>query len=127
MPKIPKALLDNVDNCPPVILKQQLSSVTALRTPTSAKMTLFLLNLPSIGGPEHVCRKHHPPLSSFSSFCLFSTYFCPPTPPQFEAIMLFSLSYIRTGKRSPDSNNPSWGKLKEEGRRKGDTQFYPHN
>lgn len=68
-------------------------------------MTLFLLNIQSTGGPEHVCRKRHPPLSSFSSLCLFPTYFCPPTVwdcppthPRFETLILISLNYIRTEK-----------------------------
>lgn len=103
MPTMSKALADNVLINVPVSLEQQLSS--ALRTPTSAKMTLFLLNIQSTGGPEHVCRKRHPPLSSFSSLCLFPTYFCPPTVwdcppthPRFETLILLSLNYIRTEK-----------------------------
>lgn len=66
-----KCLIFHAINVLLFILKQQLSSGTAIRTPTSAKKPLLLLNLPSTGGPERVCTEHYPPLSSSSSFFFF--------------------------------------------------------
>lgn len=71
VPNIPNPLLNHMlINDLLFILKQQLSSGTALRTPTSAKKPL-LLNLPSTGSPQRVCPKLYTPPSSSISFTLF--------------------------------------------------------